>query len=722
MVKPTPRTRGNDNPSRSLWQRLRLSGWGAMSGIVFVALACRLVVLAQLGGHPMLRPEGVLDDAVYVQMGQRVASGDLALGAEAYALAPFYTYFLGLIFALTGGSIAAARVVQTVLGAIAVALVMQTATEWFGKRAGVVAGALAALTGLLVFNEILILQSAVDAFLCSLALFALTRAVGRPSAPVFAAAGAAFGALALNRPNAVVCVMALPAIWLLLRRSKAAAWQAAALVLGASVLIAPFTIRNRAVSGEWVLITSHGGLNFYIGNGEGADGTWRAVDGISPSIEGQARDVRVVAGKALRREASSGEASDYFYALAWKWVETHPAGWLRLMARKTALFFNATDVALNYSYTYFSRDESSLLSVLIVGPWLILPLGIFGLVAGAGRPRDAYVTWAAFAPVYALSVIAFFVSSRYRLPLLVPLLAGSGAAVDRLIEWARVRAERRRLLAAAGLVALFVFVNWPMSIDDGRLRQSEEVIIRLITDGRLAEAEARIARMEAVHPRRDVVLYRVGLAFRDGNDWPRALKYLQRALDATPANEGTQAASIEFDLGEGLLQQGRAGDAIPHLEHARRGGVRPATSAYELAEAYRLTGQLDKARASLASMLGAIDANADGLVNLAEMALALEDPLLADAFARRALQQAPGAARAHELLGSALVLQGRREEGIAELERAVTLDPASASAYFHLALSYAEAQKTAAARAALERVLALDPANEDARALLGRLK
>jgi cytochrome c-type biogenesis protein CcmH/NrfG len=68
------------------------------------------------------------------------------------------------------------------------------------------------------------------------------------------------------------------------------------------------------------------------------------------------------------------------------------------------------------------------------------------------------------------------------------------------------------------------------------------------------------------------------------------------------------------------------------------------------------------------------------------------------------------------------VLQGRRAEGIAELERAVALDPASASAYFHLALSYAEAQKLAAARAALERALALDPANEDARALLGRLK
>jgi tetratricopeptide (TPR) repeat protein len=723
MTKPTHRTRSKETPIRvpSRWPRLR--GRAAALVIVFVALACRLVALAQLGGHPMLRPEGVLDDAVYVQLAQRVASGDLLLGPEAYALAPFYTYFLGVIFALTGGSIVAGRVVQVLLGTAAVALVMQTASDWFGKRAGLAAGALAALTGVFVFNEMLILQSAIDPFLTSLALFAVARAARRQSIPLFAAAGVSLGALALNRPNAVVCVIATAAIWLLVRRSRAAVGQSVALVLGAALLIAPFAIRNRIVSGEWVLITSHGGLNFYIGNGEGADGTWRQVDGVTPSIEGQTRDVRLVAGKALQHPVSSGEASDYFYTLAWRWIGAHPAAWLRLMAWKAALICNATEVALNYSYAYFSRDESSLLSVLIVGPWLIIPLGIFGLAVGAGRhPRDAYLTWAAFAPIYALSVIAFFVSSRYRLPLLVPLLIGGGAAVDRLFQWAAERANRRLFLAAAGLLALFVFVNWPMRIDDGRLRQREEVIVRLITDGRLPEAETRIAEAESMHPRRDILLYRVGLAFREGNELQRALKYLQRALDATPANEGAQVGSIEFDLGETLLQAGQPAEAIRHLEAARRRGVRPTTSAYDLTEAYRLSGQPEQARATLSSMLGAADASGEGLLQLAETALVLEAPQLADAFARLALRQIPAAARAHELLGSALVLQGKRDEGIVELEKAVQLDPNSPGAYFHLGLSYAGAQNIVAARRALERALALDPAYEDARMLLERLK
>ena len=45
-----------------------------------------------------------------------------------------------------------------------------------------------------------------------------------------------------------------------------AARQAAALLLGAVLLVAPAAVRNRVVSGEWVVLTSHGGLNFYIGN------------------------------------------------------------------------------------------------------------------------------------------------------------------------------------------------------------------------------------------------------------------------------------------------------------------------------------------------------------------------------------------------------------------------------------------------------------------------
>ena len=46
----------------------------------------------------------------------------------------------------------------------------------------------------------------------------------------------------------------------------------AGLLLGAALAIAPATLRNHAVSGEWVPISTNYGINLYAGNHPGASG------------------------------------------------------------------------------------------------------------------------------------------------------------------------------------------------------------------------------------------------------------------------------------------------------------------------------------------------------------------------------------------------------------------------------------------------------------------
>ena len=84
--------------------------------------------------------------------------------------------------------------------------------------------------------------------------------------------------------------------------------EAAALVLGLALAVAPATLRNLAVSGEPVLVSSHGGLNLYIGNRAEADGTYRHVPGITPDIRGQARDARRVAEETAGRPLTGSRA------------------------------------------------------------------------------------------------------------------------------------------------------------------------------------------------------------------------------------------------------------------------------------------------------------------------------------------------------------------------------------------------------------------------------
>ena len=59
------------------------------------------------------------------------------------------------------------------------------------------------------------------------------------------------------------------------KRLLALAW----VVLGAALCIAPVTARNWFVTGEPVLITAHGGINFYIGNNPRASGTFTPAAG-----------------------------------------------------------------------------------------------------------------------------------------------------------------------------------------------------------------------------------------------------------------------------------------------------------------------------------------------------------------------------------------------------------------------------------------------------------
>ncbi len=373
--------------------------WASLGSILLAAFAARAIVLLQLKDHPLLQPRGQMDAAVYAELGRQVAGGDVLLraatGGEPLFVAPLYAWFLGLVFAISGGSLLAAKAVQIALGTAAVALVHAAGRPWVGARAALVAAGLLALCGPVVFHETLLLQAAIDPFLISLALVLVTRALSRGRGWDWAVAGAGIGVFALNRPNALLWGAVLAVALLLTFRSRRGVVQAAALAIGLALAVAPATLRNLAVAGEPVLLTSHGGLNLYIGNHAEADGTYHRIPGITPDIRGQVRDARRLAEEAAGRPLSAREVDGHFARLARDWVSAHPSAAARLFLRKLAYVFSATEITLNSSYAYYRRDEPTLLSGLVVGAWILVPLGLAGLAdrvrcrsgLGGARPR-----------------------------------------------------------------------------------------------------------------------------------------------------------------------------------------------------------------------------------------------------------------------------------------------------------------------------------------------
>ena len=570
-----------------------------------LVLGARAAVVAALGGHPLLQPQDGLDTGAYVALARRVAAGDVLLRAlpEPFFVSPLYAWSLGAVLAVTGGSLKAALALQALLGAAAAWLAGDAARRLFGDRAAVPAAALLGLAGVVAFHESTLLQAALDPFLCALALGLLVRALeGEPRPRAFLVAGLALGLFALNRPNVLPWAVVAAGLLVAARGLRPGLRGAVPFLLGAALGVAPATLRNVVVSGEPVLVSSHGGLNFLIGNGPGANGVYRWLDGITPDIAGQAADTRRLAEAEAGRKLTSREVSARFAAKAWRWVAADPAAAARLLVRKCGYVLSGDEAPLNFSYPWYRR-ETGVLRLLPVGPGLLVPLGGAGialLLAGAGRlPRRDALPWASFAPAYVLLVAAFFVATRYRLPLYVPLATAGGGALVLLLDAARTRAFRRLALAGAVALPLALVALWPTGLDDGSAEEETQWVLVLVGRGEAAEAARRAEALAARHPQPGVLWFRLGQAEAQAGRLDEAEGSLRRSLgiDAGQPETLKVLGAVLARRGMERVAAGNLAGAAADLEEAARIDPADATLRLNLAAVLAQRGDLDRARA-----------------------------------------------------------------------------------------------------------------------------
>ncbi len=673
------------------------------------AFALKLAVMLQLKDHVLTQPDAGLDTTAYVALAERVLGGDAGLGPGLYFLSPLYIYFLAAVLAVSH-SFTAVRLVQIVLGTGAVALVHLTTNEWFGRRAAWLAAGLAALTGLFTFYESLLLQSALDPFLTAAAMACLTLGLTRGHRRWYMLAGLAYGVQACNRPN-----VAVPAAVIALLLAATRRWQSAAVfAIGLAIAFSPVTLRNIVVSGHWSPETSsHGGLNFYIGNNAAADGTYRPVPGITPDIKGQQEDTRRFAEQATGHVLDDPGVSWFFYRLGWAWIGEQPLTAAKLFARKLSLMFSAASIWLNYSYRFFAYDERTLLRVMFIGPWLLIPLGLTGLVIAAPKAtRLEYLIWGSFVPVYAVAVAVFYVADRYQLPALIPLCAGAGAALDALVLAVSARRWTSLALASAAFMVLFVWVNRPLRLDDGVGEERTRMAERLVTLGRYEEAERWAVRAEQVAPRPGVIHFRLGQQLLAHDQSAAAIAHFQKALSFDPGQP-----MVEYALGETFLDAERPQEAVAPLRRALEAGVHVDQAGYDLVRALGAAGDRASAVGVLQGVRPAREDDAERWVALGQLGIQLQEPRLAETFSRKATSARPGFAAAHRQLGVVLNFEGRWTEASRELEEAVRLDPLDPATRVGLAVAEANIGRLADARRQVQEALRLDPRSEQARRL-----
>lgn len=649
-------------------------------GVVAIALLIKTIILFQLADHPLLHEDSGLDTTAYAELARRVVAGDLLLGPGLYYLSPLYIYVLAAGLALTD-SFTAVRGLQILAGAMSVGGIWWMTLSWSTTRAAWWAAGLATAAGILTFYEVLILQASIDTALTTAALATLTLALRGGAPGWFAASGVAFGIAALNRPNMTAVVIGFLALLIVTRRVKPALWMLA----GTLVAFAPVAIRNGVVAGEWMTVSSHGGLNFHIGNGEGATGFYRQVPGITPSIVGQAHDARQVAGRAMGRPVTDAEASDYFVDQSLRWMRDNPGTAITLFGKKLFYVFHASYIALPHSYPFYVHDTGAWLRWMPVGPWLLMPLGLvgLGLLAARSDNRLEALTWVAFVPMYAMAVALFFVADRYRLPLLVPMCVGSGIALDAMTTALRARAWRSMVMPIGAGLILAALVNAPANLNEGRWTEGLRLAQRLVILGRDEEAAA----------------------------------WVDRLTRTAPEPGGAQAL-----VGRQYLVEGKPDRALPYLRAAVDAGARSPQALADLASAFERTGDIPNATATLDAITPGPGEGPDFWLRLGRQAATLKAPDLAGRFFAHAVAQAPDDGDARLQFGVNLVVRNLIPEAAEQLRVAVARNPRQPDALAYLAFCEIALGDIEAGRRHAETALLIDPNHRVAQSVLAAIR
>ena len=646
--------------------------------IASVALVVRLTYIWQIRPSPFF--DVLIGDArQYDVWAAQIAGGDW-IGRDVFYQAPLYPYFLGTIYASAGRDLLLVRICQAVLGAAACAFIALAGRRMYSEKVGLVTGLGLAIYAPAIFFDGLLQKSVLDVFFVSLALWLLSFLVDDPEKRSrWFSLGLALGGLALTRENALVLIAPI-LLWRL--RPSPATWRSrmptiVAFGLGLLLMLSPVAIRNRVVGGEWHLTTSQFGTNFYLANNPDADGTVSILREGRGTAEYERQDATNLAQAALGRNLTPREVSSFWTKQALAFIRSNPLAWLKLEGRKAALLLNRTELVDTDSQDSYEEWSWLLRTAAHISHFGVLaPLALFGVLAEWSDCKRLWVYYA-MAATYAASVLMFYVSARYRLPLVPLLMLFAAAGLFSLPDFFRERNHAKRAVTATAVVAMAVFANWPLWPSGSMRAVTENNLGNVLkTDGRFQEAELHYKRAIEIRPDYAPAYINLGtLLVARGRP--------EEALAAYGRAGSLAAIDVDLDatIGNAFLKADKPTDAVAYFQRA----------------------------------ISTDRASEEVYNNLIVALIAANRPEEAIPIFREAIQRNPGNGVLHFRLGSLLLQRDRAAEAVSEFRAGLVLLPDSAEGHGNLGAALAASGRTQEATAEFEHALRLNPNLESAR-------
>ena len=470
----------------------------------------------------------VLDEQENLAFAEAIVRG--ALPNEPFYRAPGYALLLATlrIFGVpTEGLFHAALVLGTLLHAVGAFLVARITQSFFpGSRPALLAGLLYALNPVLVHYATQALDAVPALVLFLLGLSWLAPVLSRPASPSltpengrtglsrwnvtsvarWGGASLSWAAASMFRPNYLLVWAVLPLLGIMYARR----WHAAASVLVAGgAIFAAVAAWQWRVSGEARVLPWQGPYNLWAANQPGAHGRYFVQRHAVPSAVAVQNPARAESMYLYHQETGVPARDIDTVNAHWRGrfvdhVLHHPFEWLSQLAWKTYALLNNWEQYNNKTYA-FHKARSPWLRWNPIGWGILLVLAVAGVARLRSELPAAATSLATLVAATVASIALFFVSARFRLPLVALAIIPAAGALATPAFWRAWTGGRRLALAGSmGIAAIVAFSRFDDVASRNTYVQDHALLARAaetVGNDALAWTEATAAlELQPTHP------------------------------------------------------------------------------------------------------------------------------------------------------------------------------------------------------------------------------
>jgi tetratricopeptide (TPR) repeat protein len=501
------------------------------------------------------------------------------IGERILDLSPLYLYGTVLLQKIYGPNWDAMVVFQILTGSLTVVFIFLIGEKIFSRAVGLTAAILLTLYGNLTLFELTLEPDSFVLFFNSLFILTVLWAKGKglqqSASLAWLLSGVVLGLSIITKANALLFLPGVTFwIWWTFSGWKQRIRPVFFLLLGASLMILPVTLRNVVQFSDPVLVTADMGKVFFHGNGPGATGMERAdlpEQGFMEESGGEPDYAHVMFRATARtlshRNLKPSECSRFWISRTLDHMQTQPYNGLGLLVKKFFLFWQNYEVHdLDSTYAYYQTVRS----------WPLIPFGFLSVLGIMGMG----LIWKTFKPAflpflmvlaYLLTVIIFFNASRYRLPAVPFLVLFAGHNLVLIANRIKERAYIRGILLLGTALGLFVLTELPFKKEVealDRWQQATRVHYNLggnalFKQGKYKEAIVEYNKAVALAPEFAPAYNQLGKSYAVLNDLESAEKNFLRVVQLSPAvDQGYMNLGFLYEI------KGQIPTAIIYFEKA----------------------------------------------------------------------------------------------------------------------------------------------------------